>query len=56
MSTIKPVSDLQNKEYEKLLAWQKLKSKLDEGRRSGEENGWISSDEARTIFEERYHV
>ncbi|MCL2368314.1 MAG: type II toxin-antitoxin system prevent-host-death family antitoxin, partial [Oscillospiraceae bacterium] len=38
------------KEYEKMLAWRKLKSELDEGRRSGEEQGWISADEMRSHF------
>ena len=40
------------KEYEKMLAWRKLKSELDEGRRSGEENGWVCADEVRTHFME----
>ena len=43
------------REYEKMQAWRKLKSELDEGRCSGEENGWIPADEVRTHFEERYH-
>jgi prevent-host-death family protein len=42
------------KEYEKMLAWRKLKAELDAGRRSGEENGWVPADEVRTHFEERY--
>ena len=42
------------KEYEKMLAWRKLCSELDEGRRSGELSGWIPSDEVRAHFEERY--
>jgi len=41
--------------YEKMLAWRNLKSELDEGRRSGEENGWIPSDEVRASLEERYN-
>ncbi len=40
------------KEYEKLLAWRRLKSDLDEGRRSGEEDGWISARDVREHFEE----
>jgi len=40
--------------YEKMLAWRNLKSELNEGRRSGEENGWISSDEVRNSLEERF--
>jgi prevent-host-death family protein len=43
------------KEYEKMLARRRLKTDLDEGRRSGEESGWVSADEARAHFEERYH-
>lgn len=42
------------KEYEKMLAWRKLKTELDEGRRSGEENGWLSSGEVKTQLRERY--
>jgi len=42
------------KEYEKMLAWRKLKSELDKGRKSGEEKGWIPADEIRSHFEERY--
>jgi len=42
------------REYEKMLAWRKLKTELDAGRRSGEENGWIPADQVRTHFEERY--
>ena len=42
------------KEYEKMLAWRQLNSKLSEGRCSGEENGWISADEVRTRLDERY--
>jgi prevent-host-death family protein len=43
------------KEYEKMLAWRKLKSELDVGRRSGEENGWVPASEVRAHFEGRYH-
>jgi len=42
------------KEYEKMLAWRKLRSELDKGRKSGEEKGWIPADEIRSHFEERY--
>ncbi|MDR3365317.1 MAG: type II toxin-antitoxin system prevent-host-death family antitoxin [Clostridiales Family XIII bacterium] len=42
------------KEYEKMLAWRMLKAELDEGRRSGEENGWASAKEARAHFKGRY--
>jgi len=44
------------KVYEKMLAWRNLMSELDEGRRSGEENGWVSSDEVRASLEDRYNV
>jgi prevent-host-death family protein len=44
------------KEYEKMRAWRKLKTELDEGRRSGEENGWVTADEARMRLDERYRV
>jgi hypothetical protein len=40
-------------EYEKLLAWRRLKAELDEERRSGEENGWLSAAEVRAHFAER---
>jgi len=43
------------KEYEKLLAWRKLKSELDKGRKSGEENGWIAAESVRTRYKERYN-
>jgi len=42
-------------EYEKTLAWRKLKSELDKGRLSGENNGWLSAKEAFTQLEERYN-
>jgi prevent-host-death family protein len=41
------------KEFEKGIAWRMLKTELDKGRFSGEEDGWISSDEVRKYFEER---
>jgi prevent-host-death family protein len=44
------------KEYEKMQAWQRLKTELDAGRRSGEENGWIPAKDVRTHFEERYRA
>jgi len=40
--------------YEKTLAWRKLKSELDKGRRSGEEQGWVSAVAVRKHFEEKY--
>jgi len=42
-------------EYEKTQAWQKLKSELDKGRLSGEENGWIPIDKVWVQLEERYN-
>jgi len=44
------------KEYEKSLAWRKLKSELDEGWRSGEENGWIPATEVRERLDKRFRV
>jgi prevent-host-death family protein len=44
------------KEYEKMLAWRNLKSELDEGRRSGEEKGWIPAEDVRAGLKARYHV
>ena len=42
------------KEYEKMMARQRLRAELAEGQRSGEEKGWISAEELRTHLEERY--
>ncbi|MDR1000059.1 MAG: type II toxin-antitoxin system prevent-host-death family antitoxin [Clostridiales bacterium] len=42
------------KEFEKMMAWRKLKSELDKGRQSGEENGWIAADEVKARLGERY--
>jgi len=42
------------KEYEKMLARYRLLKEIDEGRRSGEENGWVDADEVRARLEERY--
>lgn len=50
MPNIKPVSELRKK----MLAWRKLKTELDEGRRSGEEGRRVPADEARMHFKERY--
>ena len=43
------------KEYERMLAWRKLYSELDAGRRSGDEKGWVSADTVKARLEERYH-
>ena len=40
-------------EYEKDKAALRLMCELEKGRQSGEENGWLSSDEVRARFEER---
>ena len=40
-------------EYEKDKAALRLMYELEKGRKSGEENGWLSSDEVRAHFEER---
>jgi len=40
-------------EYEKTQAWRKLKSELDKGRRSGEENGWLPAEDVFALLEER---
>ena len=42
------------KEYEKMLAMKTLLTELDEGRCSGEENGWLDSDTVRGQLTERY--
>jgi prevent-host-death family protein len=42
-------------EYEKTLAWRKLKLELDKGRHSGEEKGWILAEDIFTRLEERYN-
>ena len=39
------------KVYEKTIAWRKLESELDKGKRSGEEQGWTSADKVRKHFE-----
>ncbi|MCL1975800.1 MAG: type II toxin-antitoxin system prevent-host-death family antitoxin [Firmicutes bacterium] len=42
------------KEYEKMLAWRKLKTELNTGKSSGEEYGWVDADDVRKHLEERY--
>jgi len=44
------------KAFEIMIAQLKLMTVLDEGRRSGEESGWVPAAEVRTHFEERYSV
>lgn len=41
------------RDYEKLQAEIVLVSELNKGRRSGEENGWLSSDDVRSHFREK---
>ena len=43
-------------EYERLQAQVKLINELNKGRRSGEEEGWLSADEVRRHFREKSHV
>ena len=43
------------KVYEKSIAWRNLKTELDEGRRSGDESGWVSANAVRDKFEEKYN-
>jgi len=43
------------KVYEKTLAWRQLESDLIEGQRSGEESGWVSADQVRERFKEKYN-
>ena len=42
-------------QYEKDKAALKRMCELQRGRKSGEENGWISADEVRAHFEERWN-
>ena len=43
------------REYERLQAVSTLMAELEKGRRSGEEDGWISAEDVRTHFEARAH-
>lgn len=40
-------------DYEKTQATLKLMGELEKGRKSGEENGWISSDDVRAHFQRK---
>ena len=42
-------------EYEKTLVWRKLKLELDKGRLSGEESGWLPSEDVFMRLEEKYN-
>ena len=49
------IMDMQD--YEKTMAAFKLMNELSRGRRSGEENGWLSAEEVRSYFKsEIYEV
>ena len=41
------------RKYDKMEAQLKLMCELNAGRKSGEENGWISADDVRNHFKER---
>ena len=43
-------------DYEKTQATLKLMSELEKGRKSGEEEGWLSTDDVRAHFREKFHV
>lgn len=43
------------REYERLQAVSTLMAELEKGRRSGEEDGWISAEDVRTHFDARAH-
>lgn len=54
-SNIKPISDLRNYSkvlrdvtYERVIAMIKLMGTLEVGRKSGEEQGWISSEQLKS--------
>jgi hypothetical protein len=51
--TIRDIAD--DEEFEKTKAMLKLMCELAEGRKSGEEEGYISSDEVRAHFMEKRH-
>lgn len=43
----------EQEEYEKTKAALRLMCELEKGRRSGEENGWITADDLRSRFKEK---
>ena len=43
-------------DYEKTQATLKLMSELEKGRKSGEEEGWLSTDDVRAHFREKFNV
>ena len=48
------IMDMQ--EYERLQAQIKLINELNKGRRSGEENGWLTAEQVRQHFREKANV
>lgn len=42
------------KELAEMVAWKTLSAELEKGRLSGEEEGWISSEQVRKNLKERY--
>ncbi|MGN1138452.1 MAG: hypothetical protein ACI4RM_03325 [Ruminococcus sp.] len=50
MPNINPISE--QEDYEKTKAALRLMCSLDEGKKSGEEKGWLSDDDVRTHFTE----
>ena len=44
------------REYERMQAQLKLINELNKGRRSGEEEGWLTAEQVRQHFREKSHV
>lgn len=47
---------LDMQEYERMQAQVKLINELNKGRRSGEEEGWLTAEQVRQHFREKAHV
>lgn len=47
---------LDMQEYERMQAQVKLINELNKGRRSGEEEGWLTAEQVRQHFKEKAHV
>jgi len=47
---------LDMQEYERMQAQVKLINELNKGRRSGEEEGWLTAEQVRRHFREKAHV
>ena len=43
------------REYERMRAMHQLLEEIEKGRRSGEEEGWLTGEEVIQYFEEKYH-